>query len=167
MDIAKVLEQIGFDWKMALFNIVNFFIVFLILNKFLFGRVIQIIEERKKKVERSMQLIEQSKSAEKDAKELADNIVKGAKDEADRILTAAHTDAINSANKVKTDLGKEIESLKEKAAADIAKEREAKLSLLNKEIISVVLSATEKVAGKSVDQSEVESNTTKLLEEIR
>lgn len=55
MDILSSLANIGFDWKVALANLVNFLIVFILLNKFIFKPVSKTLDERRKKIEEGIE----------------------------------------------------------------------------------------------------------------
>jgi len=48
--VLNNLGKMGFDWHMALFNLVNFLILYFILKKYLFGSISATIAERQKKV---------------------------------------------------------------------------------------------------------------------
>jgi F0F1-type ATP synthase membrane subunit b/b' len=45
MDILGILGKIGFDWQVALANLVNFLIIFWILKKFAFKPVREILQK--------------------------------------------------------------------------------------------------------------------------
>lgn len=59
------MEGLGINFKLLLAQIVNFLVLLLILKKFLYKPILQFLDERKKKIEESLQ------NAEKINKELA------------------------------------------------------------------------------------------------
>ena len=80
--MQEVLGKIGFEWKLALVNFVNVFVIFLVLKKWAFKPIQKIIQERKSLVDQSLE----------DARK-AEESVEGARQEKQSILTEARKDA--------------------------------------------------------------------------
>lgn len=51
IDISVILGKLGFDWQVALANLINFLLVFFVLKQFVFAPIQNILQERKKKIE--------------------------------------------------------------------------------------------------------------------
>lgn len=47
--VASVLGKLGFDWRVALANLVNFLIIYFLLKKVIFDKLADAISERQKK----------------------------------------------------------------------------------------------------------------------
>jgi F-type H+-transporting ATPase subunit b len=118
MNLAEILGRIGFDWQVALANLVNFLIIFLLLRYFAFKPIAKIIRERKEKIQKGLDDAQQAETnlmmAEQQASEIADkakgeanDIVAAAQGRVDTLMTKAEEDAhvkgtaiINDAHKV-------------------------------------------------------------------
>ena len=91
--MSEILSKIGFDWKLAIANLVNFLVIFWVLKKFAFEKIEAIIDERKKRVEEGLQ---NAKKAEEDvaqAEERKREIALEAKREGHEIVAKAHKNA--------------------------------------------------------------------------
>jgi F-type H+-transporting ATPase subunit b len=86
MDILEVLGKIGFDWRVALVNLFNFLIVFLILKKFAFKPIENILERRRKKIEQGLKDAKKSRDILLQTEDLSEDIIKKAKNDANLIV---------------------------------------------------------------------------------
>ena len=76
--MLEILGKIGFDWQVALANLINFFIVFLLLKKFFFKKIKETIRERRNKIEKGLEDAEKAAESLKSAEIEKDSIVKEA-----------------------------------------------------------------------------------------
>jgi F-type H+-transporting ATPase subunit b len=80
--LLEILGKIGFDWRMALFSLLNFLIIYYILKKFFFDMIVKSIDERQKKVKEGVENYEKAKTelgmAENNAKKIIDDAKKDA-----------------------------------------------------------------------------------------
>lgn len=117
---------LSFNLNIFIFSIVNFAILFIILKKFLFGPMLNILEQRKTKIKESLDQVRQTEQerekvrtekeeiifkAEKEsqgiiqqAEKMKKDILNQGKDEADRIIKASR----DSIEKEREDLKKEM-----------------------------------------------------------
>ena len=50
--LLETLGKVGFDWRMALFSFINFILVFWLLKKLFFKKILNIIEERQESIKK-------------------------------------------------------------------------------------------------------------------
>lgn len=81
--ITTALDKLGFDWQIALANLINFALVYLLLNKLVFKKLAAAIQERKQLIEAGV-----AHSAE------AENILKHAREEAEMLKRDAKQKAV-------------------------------------------------------------------------
>lgn len=62
-EVLEILGSIGFDWRVALANLVNFLIVFYLLNRFVLSSVRKTLAERKARIERGIADAEAAEAA--------------------------------------------------------------------------------------------------------
>lgn len=145
--ILDTLGKVGFDWRMGLFHLVNFFIVFWILKKYMFAPITNAINERQKNAKQAVQNFEKSKTelgmAERKARELIDD----AKGEANSIVEKSYDEAAKQGEIMKDKAKTEIEGLVHQAKKSIASEKAAMKEELKKETVELVVATTEKVLG--------------------
>jgi F-type H+-transporting ATPase subunit b len=88
----EILAKIGFDWQVALANLINFLIIFYLLKRFLFGPISKILAERKKTIYEGMQNAVLASDALNEAKKEGERIVGEARAQANSIISAAEKD---------------------------------------------------------------------------
>lgn len=112
--MLEILGRIGFDWPVALANLINFIIIFLILKKFAFGPIQKIIAERQKKIDEGLENAQKAETDLMMAEELKNKKLEEARVKANQIIGTAQTksNVILDETKVKS------EKIKEKILAD-------------------------------------------------
>jgi len=145
-----LLHQLGIDWRLLIGQIINFIILMLVLNHFLYRPLLKILKDREEaakktiadsqKIEEEMLAMEKAKAKTiqnanieaqhimKEAREKADNqreeIVNTARAEAEKIIQDAHIKTTHLSQKVQQDIVDDL--------------------------IDVVIQATEKVLSKKI-----------------
>src|SRR3989339_692771 len=79
----ELLFQLGINWKLFLSQVVNFFILLLVLTFFVYKPLIRIIKERSKKIKEGL---EKAEKKQKDAQELLKLSILKQKEEAREIV---------------------------------------------------------------------------------
>lgn len=150
-EAAGGISALGLNWKSFLFQLITFVIVLLILKKFVFGKLINVLDARQKAVEDSLknaaEIEEKLANAEKSiAKMLSD-----ARKEADEVVSSSHKEAAQAVEAAEQKATKRAEHIvkeaKEQMGVEIAKARDE----LKAETIKLVAAATERVIGEKLD----------------
>jgi F-type H+-transporting ATPase subunit b len=126
----EVLAKLGFDWKVALANLVNFLIIYLLLRNVVFKKLGNAIRERREKIQAGLDDAEKAKTAlimadhEKeqilnDGHLKVKELLVDAEAKKTAIIDSAKVLAESEARKIKEDSMREIEALAEKQAHDI------------------------------------------------
>lgn len=152
MDLLEVLGNIGFDWKLALANLVNFLIIYYLLKRFAFGPIAKIIDERRQKVEEG---INAAKNAEEElavSKEESDKIIAGAKNESNEIVAKAHNQAKALLEHANIQSTKDKDAILTQAQAKIAKDRQEMETAVRAEVSDLIVMSAEKVIGKGMSK---------------
>lgn len=138
------------DFQDILFQIVNFSVVLGALTFLLYKPVLKIFAERSRRIEEGQKAAQ--KALEQQAK--IDEIKQKTEAEMKKKAAQALKEATKEAAERKAELIAEAEV---QAKAEIAKlkdawktEKEQQISELNKQVVTAVLAATEKVVGKSL-----------------
>lgn len=154
---AGGISSLGIDAKLLVLQIITFIIVFWILKRYAFGPIINILDERYKRIESSIDNAEklakqneltEEKSREilRDARAQAEETITRGREEATQIVKDAEESAQERADKL-------IENAHTKLEGDVIKARES----LKKDMLDMVKDATaivltEKVNDKQNDQ---------------
>lgn len=152
MDLIEILSKIGFDWRMALSNLVTFLIIFFILKKYAFEPINKILKTRRAKIEEGLE----------SAKIATENFLKSEENYNLKIEHAKKDSVliIDKARKVGDEIIKnytkqaEEKTVKiiEDARKEINKEKELAKKEIKEEIVSLSLFITEKLLSENIDK---------------
>lgn len=165
--ILETLGKIGFDWRMGLFNLINFFVIFLILKKFAFGPIMKVIDERQAKMKEGIDNFEKAKTELAMAERKAQDIIDEAKVEGNKVLQGAHDDAKEIAEDMKVKAKADIELLVTQAKKNIDIDRQEMRDSLRKETVELVVAAAGKVVGENLDEAKNEKYIQEILADTK
>lgn len=129
--MLEILGKVGFDWQVALANLVNFALVFIILNFLVFKPLKKVIADRKAKIDEGLEnahkaeaaLVEASSKKEellRDAYQESQDIITKAKEEKNKVLSSAGEEAAQEATKIRQQAISEADMILKKADQDMA-----------------------------------------------
>lgn len=149
--LLENLGKIGFDWRMALFSLINFFIVFLILKKMFFKPVTDAINGRQDKMREGIENMKKAKTELQMAEQKAQDMIDLAKVDANKIVEKASGDAQVAGERMKEKAKIEIESLVSQAKKNIEADRAEMKDTLRKETVDLIILTLEKVLSEKMD----------------
>lgn len=150
MNLLDILGTIGFNWKVALVNLVSFLIIFWILKKFVFESIAKVIKERREKIAAGLDQADQAaltlSQAEEDARQIAQQaqldahgLITDAKERAELVSSKVLTDAESQAQQI-------IATAHTRGEQDIATMRDE----LTSEMVDVVVAAVSKITQEDM-----------------
>lgn len=149
------------DWGI-IWPIVNIVVFYLLLRKFLFGPVSEIMEKRKEMISSDLNEAAQTKAEAEGIKQEYEKNLAQAKDEAGQIVSDARARAKNEYQNKMDQTKEEIALMKENARKDIEAEKQKTIAGLQTEIAGIALMAASKVVEKEADDKANE----KLLDDF-
>lgn len=152
MDILQSFAQIGFDWRMALANLVNFLIVFFLLKHFVFEPIKNTISKRKSKIEKGLEDAQKAKTKRVMAEEQYEKKIEEAKDEANQVLSQAHEQRGQIIEKAHEKAEDEAQEIIAGAKKRIKEERREMQARLREETAELVIDSVEKILDEEVDE---------------
>lgn len=161
--ILGTLGNIGFDWQVALVNLVNFLIIFLILRHLAFKPIQRVIEKRQNIIKQGLLDAEQAKADLQSSEVQGEGIISAAKQEANSILAEASSKGRQAVDQAQKDALLERASILAKAGKDAESVHAKMTDDFTKEAVVLVISATETVLKSSVDQKANEVFIKKVL----
>ncbi len=136
-----------------LWTILNIFILFLFLKKFLFKPVTAMMEKRTATIENSLEKAKQEEvAANKLLKEYEKKIV-SAKQEADAIIAQAKLSAEAEYHRIMGEAHLEQEQLLKETRKSMELEHQKNLQQAQEEIAAIAILATSKIIGRNVDET--------------
>ena len=161
-----ILNNFGIQPTLLFAQIVNFVIILYLLKRFFYKPILNVLDDRKKKIEESLKnadLIseklqktdENSKKIIADSQIQAQNLINDAKREAERIGEKAALDARKTVEQALVDAKIQIEA-----------ERESMQKKLERETLDLVVAVVKKVLKRNLKPQEKQALTSSAVREI-
>jgi len=152
-NLLEILGKVGFDWQVALANLFNFLIIFLVLKKFAFGPIGKLIKERQNRINEGLSNAEVSTKLLENTKKEYEAVLLDARTKANEIIEQAKKEASLKKDQLVDQTKIEIASMLENGKKSLEVEKNKMLNETKQEIVGLVLQVTEKVIGIKADQS--------------
>jgi len=165
--LLETLGKVGFDWRMALFSFINFILVFWLLKKLFFKKILNIIEERQESIKKGLENFEKSKIEIEDAGKKANTIIIEAKKEANGIIEQANEMIKIENEKMKDKTKEDIKELVAQAKKNLEVQKQEMKEEIHKETVHLVISAVEKILDEKIDEKKDASFIKKMLESVK
>lgn len=151
-----LISQLGIDWKLLIAQIVNFTILLLILKKFAYTPVLDMLRKRSSTIAKSIQ---EAKKIEEDCKKLEldkENEMREARIKAKSIVDEAAGLAEKEKEKIVSSAQADSAKIVEEAKNIIRLQKEQMLKDAEKEVGMLAVSAVEKFFKSNVSKSDQE-----------
>lgn len=150
----------------VIFAMVNFLVLLIILKKFLYGPVCNILDERKAEVENNLN---QAENAKVEAQKLKDDYasqIQNAKNEAQDIINRASEIGEQTKTEIVNEAREEAGKLTARASQEIAREKTQALNEIRGEVANLAVLAAGKIVGKSIDVKDHENMVNNFVKEV-
>lgn len=148
-NIYEIIQKIGFDWQVALANLVSFLIILYLLKKFTFKPIGKIIKARQDKIEEGLMKADQANVRLKEVDSIAKNKLKQADQESIDIIKKTE----KKAKLLEDNLQKKAEDhqklLMERIQLDYKKQQEEIKNIVYQETVELVKKAIKKTVELS------------------
>lgn len=159
----ELFSKLGIDWRLLVMQIINFAVLLYILKRFLYKPVLDVLERRREQVKKDLETTEQIKKEFAAFEEQKAQTLTSARQEAQSLLDGA----LKRANEIEVKAGEDATmkaaDILERAKRVISEEKEKIVEEAKKEVVGVVLLATEKLLGKKMEGKEAEEFIKKQL----
>lgn len=162
----EILEQFGIQPILLAAQVVNFLILLFILRKFLYGPILKVLDERKRKIADSLKNAEEIEKKLQEVEVQADKILRKALDESQKILDEAKevaTQIVEDGQKTATQI---MNRAHEDSLKVIQVEKVQLIQEIREHAADLVALIFEKLVGKKIsskDQKEIIEKTVKRI----
>lgn len=150
-EAAGGLSALGLNLQAFLFQLTTFVIVLLLLRKFVFGKLVSTLEERRLAVEKSLDDASKTEAELKKAQEKVVGLIREARAEAEGIVATGHKEAAQMVEAAEAKAATRAEHIVKEAKAqmdvELGKAREA----LKADAAKLVAMATERIIKQKLD----------------
>lgn len=165
-----MLENLGIDWKLLVFQVFNFLLLFFILRKVLYKPILNFLEARRKKIEDGLAKAEKFEEEWQKLENIQKEKLAEIEKEAVKILEKARLDAAKRGEAIVFLAQQKSEKIIEESKRDILLEKDKILQELKKETADYVVFAAEKILGRIIndkDEKEIIRETLDVLRKSR
>lgn len=146
------MDALGINVPGVVAQLINFFILLLLLRLFLYGPVMRMLDERARRVRESMETAEESKGRAEQAGRQVQERLEAARREGQALVGQAQEVANRIQEEAREAARQETEGLLARARSEIQLERDSAIAELRKEFADLTIDAAEKVISQSLDR---------------
>ncbi|MFV1950533.1 MAG: F0F1 ATP synthase subunit B [Nitrospinota bacterium] len=161
-----VLKSLGVDFRLILVQGIGFIILFLILKKFLFGRIMDIIKSREDEIKARYAKSEEEKNESARLKAEYENRIIEIESEAEKKIQTAVKEAKEISQGIIQETRKEAENIKQKAASEIEQQKRKALAEIRNEVVNLSILSASKIMAETIDSRIAEKLVDNAIEEI-
>lgn len=162
-----MLESLGINWKLLVFQIINFLLLFFILKKVLYKPVLNFLETRRKKIEEGLAKAEKFEEEWQKIKDAQKEEMLKTEKEAALIVEKARLYAENKGREILVLAQQKSDQITEDAKKDIMREKEKILEEVKKEAAGYIIFATEKILGRAIKDKDEKAMVEETLNALR
>ena len=145
------VSALGINMQAFLFQLVTFVIVLVVLRKFVYSKLVDTLEARRKAVVESLAQATESAKQLEEAEKKVTALIKEARGEAENIVAVAHKEATKMIEEAEDKASKRANHIVENAEARLQQDIAEARQLLRKEATTLVAQATEKMLRQKLD----------------
>jgi F-type H+-transporting ATPase subunit b len=146
-----MFEALGIDWKLLILQTVAFLLLVFLLGKYVYPRLIKMIDDRQAKIDDSVAAAELAQKKAEAAESAVEDELKKARADAAIIVETARQEAADKASESEKKAAAKAEYIVKEAQAELAAEISKARDMLHKETIELVAYATEKIVKQKID----------------
>lgn len=160
------MEALGIDLKLLIAQIINFLIVMFLLRKFAYTPILNMLNDRKIKVEKGLSDSEEAAKRLKNAEDEAEKVMEKAYADANEILKNAKVAATAEATELVKKASQQADRIMKSAKEEASSAKEIAMSGAKKELSSVVILALDKIIGNELTSDQKDKLTSKAIAEL-
>ena len=148
-----------------IFVALNLLLLFVLLRKFLFKPVTELMEKRKKSIEQALNDAEEAKVNVAKMKNEYDMQIKSLKEDGERLINEARAKAAKEYDDIIAAAKKDAMAIVDKGRQDVERERAEMLRQVRQHIAALALTAATKVVQANMDTEANKSIVDKFIDE--
>lgn len=159
-------DFLGVNPWTALFTLANTIALFLVLKKFLFDKVLKMIQDRQQEID---DMYAQAGNAKQEAAAMRsayEQKLSAAAETSDRLVKEAVARGQSREEEIIRQANREASAILDKAAADIAQEKKKAINDAKDEISGLAMDIAGKVVGKSLTDADQAQLVDRFIEEL-
>lgn len=162
----QLLQAFGVHWSLLLAQVVNFILLIIVLNKFVYGPVLKVIDQRRKiaaeTIEKAKEIAHLRQSMEREHKD----VLRKADEEAGAILQRAKAEAEALRKETEEQAHHKAEQIVEAGMRRLEGERASVLAELQQTLGKLIVLSTEKILRRALSDEDQKRLVTHLQDSL-
>jgi F-type H+-transporting ATPase subunit b len=146
------MEKLGINLGFFIFQVLNFLVLVVLLYAFAYRPILNMLENRKKKIAQGLEDARVAGEARANAEKEAREIITKAQSEANQKIREATDRAESAAREVQARAEEEAAKARESALAEAALERDRVLADVRGQIAGLAIAAAQRLIGETLDE---------------
>ena len=159
------MGELGINPTGLITQVVSFVILFIVLSKLLYKPLVGMLDQRAEKIKSGLEAAENSRREAVKAEEAIQNQLSEARIEGQKLISQARETADQYREEEMVKVREDMEIERERALANIEREKETTVQEIRKEFAGLAIAAAEKIVRSSLDEKEHERLIQNVLEE--
>ena len=162
----QFFDAFGVDLPKLLFQIANFLLLLWLLNRFLFSRVVGMLDERSSRISKGLEDAETAARDRELARAEREAAVAEARKEAAEMLASANKIATDTRNEILAEARAEAEKVTERAREEIIAEKDRAMADLRAQVADLALDAAAKLVRSDMNATTQRRLVEEFLTEV-
>lgn len=164
--MEELLEQLGLNFKLVFIQIIGFLLLYWLLKKFLFGRVMNMIQKRGDEIRSAYEENEKTRDTVNALKAEYDQKLQEARQAADAIVHTATQQAERAGQEIIEKTRQEADQIKARGLAEIEQEKKRVISEIRTDVVNLSVKIASQVIEKTIDPQEARKLTDDVIKQI-
>jgi F-type H+-transporting ATPase subunit b len=147
------IAALGLNLPGLIAQLINFTILLVVLRLFLFGPIMKMVDERKRRIEEGLQASEKAANAAEQSQEESRRILEEARAEGRELVTRAQETAGRLREELEAQARRDAEQIVTRTRAEMELESQRAIQTLRAEFADLTVRAAERVVGQSLDRA--------------
>lgn len=156
MNVQELLAPLGLNFKLLFIQLVGFLILFWLLKKFLFGRVMDMIQRRGDEIRSAYEENERTRDEVKELQAEYQRKLQDARREAEAIVQRATDQAARAGQEIMDKTRQEADDLRAKSLAAIEQEKKKVISEVRTEVVNLSVEIARRLLEKQIEPADAE-----------
>lgn len=165
--MSELIKHFGIDWKLLIAQAVNFFILLILLKKFIYGPILKLLQKRRDEIEKGVKFTKEAGEKLEQIEELKEKTLKTANLQALAIVNRAEETAKIHKEEIVQEANKKVETIVADAKKVIKEERAKMGDEVYKNAQVLIKLGLERVIGKMSPDARDKELIEEALEELK
>ena len=165
--MTGLLENLGINGKLLLAQVVNFLLVLWLLQHFVFKKLLDFVENRKREIAKGLEFTATAERELERTKELKGDILHQAQIEAQQMMEEAEARSQSVEQEHVTRAKERADGIVKSAKEQAFREQEASIKELQGQVRSMAFATAERVLAKTITKKDQEKLTKELLASVK